>query len=107
MGFKVEDQPISIAKPNKISIKGKITQVNSDSISIGSSKFLLTKDTKYANMKITDLKLDQTVQIAGEIREDNKIYTISISRVNTSQTNLDTNTNTNPLNQKSTNSGRQ
>ncbi len=79
-GLKVEDQPIIIADPaNKINANGKITALTSDSISIGTAKFLLTKDTEYANIKPAELKLTLPVTISGEVRSDKKTYALIIS----------------------------
>ena len=78
-GLKVEDQPISISDTSKVTANGKITAVTSDSLSVGTAKFLLTKDTEYVNIKATDLKADVAVEISGEVRSDNKTYALLIT----------------------------
>ncbi|MBX4205197.1 MAG: hypothetical protein KW788_03380 [Candidatus Doudnabacteria bacterium] len=80
-GLKVEAQPITFADDsiNKASASGNITALTSDTISIGTSKFLMTKDTKYDNIKTTELKVGLAVKITGEVREDNKTYAQVIS----------------------------
>lgn len=91
-GLVVENQPISLDAPaiNQVNANGQITSLAADSISIGTAKFLVTKDTKYDNIKLEDLKVGTTVKITGENREG-KTYAITISVENspTSQPNSD------------------
>lgn len=73
-GLKIEDQPISIdATPsdpqNTVSANGKITELTTESVSIGTSKFLVTKDTKYDSIKSADLKVGIAVQITGIVKD--------------------------------------
>ncbi len=74
-GLKVENSPIEIEETVKAT--GKLTTVTSDSVSIGTAKFLLTKDTKYGNFVAKDLKAGLVVDIVGKI-EDNKSYAVEI-----------------------------
>ncbi len=78
-GLVVEDQPITIPATNQITANGKITALTSDTVSIGTAKFLLTTDTKYVNIKSTELKVDTVVDISGEVRSDNKTYALTIT----------------------------
>lgn len=83
-GLIVEDQPIVDATTtSKVTAKGKITSLTTDTVSIGTAKFLLTKETQYVTIKNTDLKLDLAVQITGEVRDDKKTYALTISLVET------------------------
>jgi hypothetical protein len=90
-GLQVEDQPIDL---NSVSASGEITTLSTDAISISTAKFLLTKDTKYVNIKSTDLKVGVKVQVSGEVRDDKKTYALTISAVDNSTTTPDTQTNT-------------
>lgn len=79
-GLKVEDQPIIIDETNQVTAHGKLTAVADSSISIGSAKFLLTKDTVFINGALTDLKIDAVVDIKGEIK-NNKTFALQITFV--------------------------
>ena len=72
-------QPTTTAPTsNNTTTHGKLTAVSETSISIGSAKFLLTKDTQYVNVKATELKIDLIVDIEGQIK-DNKIYATKVT----------------------------
>jgi hypothetical protein len=90
-GLKVEDQPFNITEDttNKISADGKITSLTSDSITIGTAKFLMTKDTEYVNIKSADLKVDLAVKITGEVKSDKKTYALTITAKDSTDTNTD------------------
>jgi hypothetical protein len=88
-GLKVEDA-LTDADANKVTANGKITAVNSTSVTIGTATFLLTKDTEYANIKIADLKVDLTVKIVGENRSDKKTYALTITRIDTEKSDTKT-----------------
>lgn len=77
-GIKIEGQPVEI--DNLVSASGKLTAVSETSVSIGTAKFLLTKDTKYVNTAKKDLAIGQLVDISGEIK-DNKSYAYQITLV--------------------------
>jgi hypothetical protein len=73
-GMKVEGKPVVTdedAMPDDVSASGKITQLTGTYLSIGSAKFLLTKDTEFVNIKQDDLKVDQIVNIKGQIVDSN------------------------------------
>jgi hypothetical protein len=93
-GLKIEDQPITLSLDNQIEATGDITAITADTVSIGTAKFLMTKDTEYANIKSTDLKLGLKIKILGEVHSDKKTYAITISPVekSTSDTNTDNKT---------------
>jgi hypothetical protein len=101
-GLKVEDQPITLPQDeaNKVTANGKVTAITTDTISIGTSKFWVTKDTKYDNIVSTELKAGSLVKISGEVREDKKTYAQVISpadkEVQPVETQSDTNTETSP-----------
>lgn len=80
-GLKIETPPISmeekVVDENKVSASGKLTAVANTSVNIGSARFLLTEQTKYVNIKLGELKVDQIVNIIGEIKEG-KTYAIEI-----------------------------
>jgi hypothetical protein len=79
-GLVVEDSLLLMGEPNDkdtVSAEGKLTIVNSTSISIGTSQFMLTKDTEYVNIKPVDLKVGVSVKITGEVR-DKKTYAMKI-----------------------------
>ena len=85
-GLKVEEKPLSIDdKSNLVTTQGKLTLVNKTSVNIGTARFLLTKDTKYVNITLEELGVDQVVKIEGEVK-DNKIYAIKITLENQPQT---------------------
>jgi hypothetical protein len=72
--MKVEGKPVVTdedAMPDDVSASGKITQLTGTYLSIGSAKFLLTKDTEFVNIKQDDLKVDQIVNIKGQIVDSN------------------------------------
>jgi hypothetical protein len=65
---------------NSVSAQGKLTAVTDTYVSIGSAKFLLNKDTKYVNVKLADLAIDQQVDIEGQIK-DNKTFAQTITLI--------------------------
>ncbi|MBX4191518.1 MAG: hypothetical protein KW804_01825 [Candidatus Doudnabacteria bacterium] len=77
-GLKVEASPLTIS--DTITASGKLTAVTIDSASIGTAKFLLTKDTKFVGLEAKDLKAGMLVDIKGEIK-DNKSYALQITKV--------------------------
>jgi hypothetical protein len=77
-GLKVENTPIEIE--NSVTASGKLTTIAQDSVSIGTAKFMITKETKYEGMKVEDLKVGVLVDIKGEIK-DNKSYAIIITKI--------------------------
>ena len=77
-GMKVEGAPLSI--DDGVSTQGKLTAVTDTYLSIGSAKFLVTKDTKYVNIKAADLSVDQQVDIDGQIK-DNKTYALTVTLI--------------------------
>ena len=83
-GLVVEEQPIAIEEKvipvDKVTVTGKLTAVSDTSISIGTARFLLTKDTEYANMQEADLAVDQLVDISAVV-VDNKTEAIKITLV--------------------------
>lgn len=104
-GLKIEDAPIIDNAPesNLASANGKITAITVDSISIGTSKFTLTKETQYVGLKAEDLKLDLAVAISGEVNDDKKTYATIITAANpVDETSTDTETDTNSENQTET-----
>ncbi len=68
------------ADNNAVSAQGKITAISETAVSIGSVKFLLTKDTKFVNIDDGKLAVDQLVDIEGIIK-DNKTYALTISLI--------------------------
>jgi hypothetical protein len=62
---------------NQVVAEGALTIANRFQISIGTSQFLLTSDTEYANIGIVDLKVGTPVIIHGEVR-NNKTYAVKI-----------------------------
>lgn len=84
-GLKVENAPIAI--DDSITASGKLTAVTLDSISIGTAKFLVTKDTKFTGLEAKDLKAGILVDIKGQIK-DNKSYAIQITKVIETKTEL-------------------
>lgn len=99
-GLKIEDQPIGIPEDNAVEANGAITSLSSTSINIGTSKFIVTKDTKYDNITTADLKVGLKVHISGEVRNDKQTYAVNISLVDNlpdstaSETNTDNKTST-------------
>jgi len=95
-GLKVDSQ-VEITTDNTVSANGKLTALTSDTASIGTAKFLLTKDTKYVNIKQEDLKVGLVVKIEGKV-QDGKTYATTVTftppstDTNTSTTPKDTNT---------------
>ncbi len=77
-GLKVENTPIVIAET--VTASGKLTVVTTDSVSIGTAKFLLQKDTKFIGFIQSELKAGLLVDIVGKI-EDNKSYAVEIRHV--------------------------
>jgi len=84
-GLKVETPPIVM--DNSVKASGKLTSATDVSVSIGTAKFLLTKDTKFINTSAKDLKAGLLVDIAGQIK-DNKSYATQITAV--TETNTET-----------------
>lgn len=79
-GLVVEDNLMvheSDAGKNVITAAGELTAVNSNSISVGTSQFLLTSETEYVSIKPVDLKKDLAVKITAEVR-DKKTYAIKV-----------------------------
>jgi|GEM_PF-2549162 len=67
-GLVVEDQPLTISEPgdeNAITTEGKLTYIDKDSISIGNTQFVVTGETKYANITFEDLEVGATVKITA------------------------------------------
>lgn len=62
---------------NEVVAEGQLTVSNRFQISIGTSQFLLTKDTEYVNIEPAELKVGTTVVIHGQVR-DNKTYAVKI-----------------------------
>ncbi|MBX4187165.1 MAG: hypothetical protein KW802_02835 [Candidatus Doudnabacteria bacterium] len=77
-GLKIENTPITI--DDTMTASGKLTTVTVDSVSIGTAKFLLTKDTKFVGLEAKDLKAGILVDIKGQIK-DNKAYALQITKV--------------------------
>jgi hypothetical protein len=63
---------------NSVLAEGKLTTVSPAAVSIGTAQFLLTSETKYVNITLSDLKVDVIVKITGEIRADNKTYATQV-----------------------------
>lgn len=74
-GLKVENTPIIIEEP--VTASGKLTAATTESVSIGTAKFLLNKDTKYIGFTQSELKAGLVVDIIGKI-EDNINYAVEI-----------------------------
>ena len=79
-GLKVDSSPITIIeeKSNVVTAEGKITSINSTSLSIGTAKFLINAETKLVNATLEDLKVDLEVLVNGEVVED-KTYAKEIT----------------------------
>jgi hypothetical protein len=80
-GLVVEEQPISIPQTNKVTANGEITFISRNVISIGTSRFLLTDDTKYINTTQDELKLKSAVEVSGEVKEDKQTYAVTITAI--------------------------
>jgi len=65
---------------NAVKTSGKITSLNSSAINLGTARILLTKDTKYINVKQEDLKVGSEVSIEAEVR-DNKTYALKVTLI--------------------------
>jgi hypothetical protein len=65
---------------DSVSAQGKLTSVSSTTLSIGTAKFLITKDTKYINVTAETIEVDQVVDIQGQII-DNKTYAQTVTLV--------------------------
>lgn len=79
-GLVVEDNLLIMTEPDnkdKVSAEGELTIVNQTSVSIGTSQFVLTKDTEYVNIKPVDLKAGVSVKITGEVK-DKKTYAVKV-----------------------------
>lgn len=61
-----------------VTASGKITAVSADSISIGTAKFLINKDTQFSGTTSKELKAGVIVDIEGIIK-DNKTYAAKIT----------------------------
>jgi hypothetical protein len=79
-GLKVENQPITIENPDEVNATGKLTAVSETSVGIGTAKFLLTKDTKYVKVEVKDLKIEQVVEIKGQVK-DGKTYATTVTLI--------------------------
>ncbi|OGE73747.1 MAG: hypothetical protein A3I07_03335 [Candidatus Doudnabacteria bacterium RIFCSPLOWO2_02_FULL_42_9] len=77
-GLKVENSPIAIEET--ITASGKLTAVTTDSVSIGTAKFLLDDETKFVGFTQIELKAGLVVDIVGKI-EDNITYATEIKLV--------------------------
>ncbi|MBI2356229.1 MAG: hypothetical protein HYV13_03445 [Candidatus Doudnabacteria bacterium] len=79
-GLKVEADPIKVEEKPESEVKayGKITALTETSISIGSSKFTISKDTKFVNTTFKDLKIGQVAEIEGQAVE-NKTFASTIT----------------------------
>ena len=77
-GIKIEDKPINI--DNNVTASGKLTSITDSSVSIGTAKFLITKDTQYSGgvASAKDLIVAQRVDIEAQIK-DNKTYAQKIT----------------------------
>src|SRR3989344_3208317 len=82
-GIKLENAPIILEDIMRAS--GKLTAVSETSVSIGTAKFLLTKDTKYVNIELGKLAVDQAVDIEAQIK-DNKTYAVKITLISEAKT---------------------
>ncbi|HEX5430286.1 MAG TPA: DUF5667 domain-containing protein [Patescibacteria group bacterium] len=82
-GLKVDDNSVTIdeAPANQTNANGTITALTDNSVSIGTATFLLTDDTKYVNIKRTDLKQGLAISITGEVQADQKTYALTITAV--------------------------
>lgn len=71
-GLIVEETPVQIEETpiNQVTATGNLTAVSPDSVNIGSTKFLVTKGTQFANITQAELKVGQTVDIIGTIEND-------------------------------------
>lgn len=79
-GLVIEDNPLIMGEPDdteRVTAEGKLTVVTATSVSIGTSQFMLTKDTEYVNIKSADLKAGVAAQITGEVK-DKKTYAVKI-----------------------------
>ncbi len=77
-GMQVEGTPLEIS--NLVSASGKLTAVSETSVSIGTAKFFINKDTKYLNITGAELAVDQVVDIEAQIK-DNKTYAQKITLI--------------------------
>lgn len=79
-GLKVEADPITVEERAESEIKayGKITTLTDTTISIGTAKFTITKDTKFVNTSLKELKMGQIVEIKGFVA-DNKTFALTIT----------------------------
>lgn len=77
-GIKIEGTPVTI--DDSVSATGKLTAISETYVSIGTVKFLVTKDTKYVGITEDKLAIGQTVDIDGVIK-DNKTYAQTITLI--------------------------
>lgn len=77
-GLEIEGEPVVI--DNSVTATGKLTAASETSLSIGTIKFLLTKETKFIGLTIKDLKVGLLVDIRGQIK-DNKTYADTVELV--------------------------
>jgi hypothetical protein len=80
-GLKVDAQPIVVDEnvdPNVVTGHGKLTAVTDNSVSIGTSKFTIDKDTKYIGGDSKNLAIGTIVDIKGMVK-DNKTFATEIS----------------------------
>lgn len=82
-GLKIEQPSIVISgqplseepAADIVEASGKLTTVTASSVSIGTAKFYLTKDTKFVNIIQSDLKVDLVVDIKGVISDERTLVT--------------------------------
>jgi hypothetical protein len=74
-GIEIEIKPIL---PDAVTASGKITSLTFDSVSIGTAKFLIDRNTQFVNLTAKELKAGLIVDITGIIK-DNKTYAVKIS----------------------------
>lgn len=77
-GLEVEEQPADTK--DSVQASGKLTAVSSTTLSIGTAKFLITKDTKYVNITQAELDVELVVDIQGIIK-DNKTYAQTVTLI--------------------------
>ena len=93
-GLKVENDQIII--DDSVSANGKLTAVTETSISLGTAKFLINKDTQYVGLKVTELKAGLVVDIEGQIK-DNKAYASKVTLISETKTQEPTEKSTNSV----------
>lgn len=102
-GLVLEEQPLTIedkiASPDVVMTTGKITQITSTTLSIGTAKFMLTNDTKYANITLEEIAVGQIVDIEATVKDDKTIAT-KITLVKPEVTKPEPNAETDPNTEK-------